>query len=127
MKSKWLLLELALSLIVLTMSSFAAVIDAQSPSIIVTTVAWSHSGNLIAVGYGSSEEDVCYQADLYPIQVFDSSMNLVHELVASCNVSGLAFSPNDTKLYSVTRWGERAGWDMVTGTRTATTLEMVSC
>jgi WD40 repeat protein len=67
----------------------------------IEAIAWSHDGTQIAFAGGNRDQPCAHGPSLYAIQIMDVKTRLTHKLERhSCNVTDLAWSPDDTQLAS---------------------------
>src|SRR5262245_29181685 len=90
---------------------------AQSPSLIVTSVAWSPDGTKVAVAYGTGRYDHNHP-EYYAIQIFNADMTQVLQNLtgSQCGVLSIDWNFNGSKLAAATQ--ETFGvhvWNVQTG------------
>jgi WD40 repeat protein len=83
----------------------------------ISALDWSPDSSLIAVGYGVTGMDYCFNSeDIYAIHIIDTATNQTQELKRhTCNVEGVSFSPDGEKLVSQGWDGRAVIWNLATG------------
>ncbi len=115
---KWLwVICVVIGMMIFTSSTYSANNNLQSVTSVVTSVAWSPDGSMIAVGYGTNQ-CVPDRPDLYIIEIIDTVTNqTIHTLQGSkCSVVALTWNSNSSKLASASE--DEIGiriWDVSNG------------